>query len=252
MPSYNSARYIGKSIESIINQTYPNWELLITDDCSTDDTIDTVNKYTVIDNRVNLFVLNNNSGPGEARNNSIKNAKGRFIAFCDSDDSWSQDKLAKQLAFMELNHYKMVFSSFYECDEDDQIRGLVTCRKKVTYKHEVIDDAMGCLTVIYDTKDIGKVFFPTIRKRQDWAYKLRVLAKCREAYGMKEPLAYYRIREGSVSRNKLELIKYNRAIYRDELQFGNIGSILMLLFVFIPYNICKKIARKIHNIVFFS
>ena len=100
MPAYNSARFIGRSIEAIISQTYPDWELLITDDCSVDDTVSRVTRYCEADNRVKLFVLQENSGPGVARNNSIANARGRFIAFCDSDDIWLPEKLERQIRLM--------------------------------------------------------------------------------------------------------------------------------------------------------
>ena len=117
-PSYNSAEFISETIESIIAQTYTNWELLITDDCSTDNTSEIVNKYIRKDNRVKFFQLPQNSGAGVARNNSIKEAKGRFLAFCDSDDAWYPNKLEKQLSFMLENEYAFTCTS-YDCYNED-------------------------------------------------------------------------------------------------------------------------------------
>lgn len=247
-PSYNSESFICQTIEAIINQNYKNWELLITDDCSEDGTVRVIEDYARKDERIKLFKLEKNSGAGVARNNSIKNAHGRFLAFCDSDDRWTPDKLEKQLRFMLDNGYEMTYTSYRVCDEDGNVISCVNCRRKVSYLHEVLDDAMGFLTVVCDTERMGKLLMPTIRKRQDWAFKLRALSKCRVAYGLQEPLAIYRTRRNSISSNKFALIKYNYAIYRYELQYGRITSALILFLLFIPYNIGKKIKQRIARI----
>ena len=113
MPVYNSEKTISRSIESILSQTYSNIELLITDDCSNDKSISIIKKYKLGDNRIRLFSLNTNSGAGVARNNSIKNSKGRYIAFCDSDDVWLENKLEIQIQFLKKSGQAFTFSNYY-------------------------------------------------------------------------------------------------------------------------------------------
>ena len=151
-PSYNSAEFIAETIESILAQTYTNWELLITDDCSTDNTKDIVTKYIQQDNRIKFFRLENNSGAGVARNNSIKEAKGRFLAFCDSDDCWLPTKLQKQLKFMVDNGYEFTCTSYESYNEEGETKvGYIECKKEISYWTLLKDNSIGCLTSIYDT-----------------------------------------------------------------------------------------------------
>lgn len=246
-PSYNCSAFIGETIESILSQTYRNWELLITDDCSTDNSRDIIEEYAAKDSRIKLLKLKENSGAGVARNNSIQAAKGRFIAFCDSDDRWYPDKLEKQLAFMSINDCAMSHTSYMTCNENDKITGIVVCRKKETLKSMCKDDKMGFLTVIYDTSKIGKIYMPELRKRQDWALKLKVLKICKEAYGMKEPLAYYRKRVGSISNNKRSLIKYNIAVYHEILGWSKLRSNLFFYFCFMPTHLKKLLFLRYLN-----
>lgn len=246
-PSYNCVKYIGETIESILAQTYQNWELLITDDCSTDNSCDIIEKYARFDQRIKLFKLKKNSGAGIARNNSILEAKGRFIAFCDSDDRWYPDKLEKQLKFMKNTDCSMSYSSYLTCEEDGTPNGIVVCRNKETLSSLKKDDKIGCLTVIYDTEKVGKVYMPELKKRQDWAMKLRILQTCGKAFGIKEPLAYYRLRSNSISRDKKSLIKYNIAVYKEIFGWSSIRSAFFFTFVFLPSYMIKKIGLKYIN-----
>lgn len=246
-PSYNCSKYIGKTIESIISQTYKNWELLVVDDCSTDNSRDIITGYSLIDCRIKLIKLDKNSGAGVARNVAIEAAKGKFIAFLDSDDVWFSDKLEKQLNFMALKDCAMSHTSYMTCDDDDNITGIVVCRKRESLKSMCKDDKMGFLTVIYDVSKTGKVFMPELRKRQDWALKLKVLKVCKYAYGMKEPLAYYRKRVGSISNNKFSLIKYNIAVFHEVLGWSKIKSNLFFYLIFMPTHIKKLMFLKYLN-----
>lgn len=240
-PSYNSSKFIGETIESIQAQTYKHWELLIADDCSTDETRSIVEKYAVNDSRIRLFVLEQNSGAGVARNKAIENANGRYIAFCDSDDLWLPGKLEKQLDFMNGMGCALSHTSYLTCDESSNITGIIVCRKKETLKTMLSDDKMGFLTVMYDVSKIGcKPFMPDLRKRQDWAYKLIILNICDVAYGMKEPLSIYRHTSGSLSNNKLGLVKYNIAVYTDVLKWNKIRAYMYFMFFFVPKYIIKK------------
>ena len=246
-PSYNCASYIGETIESIQAQTYTNWELLITDDGSSDNSFEIIKSYSDKDCRIKLLLLEKNSGPGVARNNSIKNAKGRYIAFCDADDRWYTDKLEKQLDFMNKKNCAMSHSSYMTCDENDNITGIVICRKRESLRSMCKDDKMGFLTVIYDSDKVGKVYMPELRKRQDWALKLKVLSICGYACGMKEPLAYYRKRSESISSNKRSLVKYNIAVYNEILGWSKIKSHLYFYFVFLPTHLIKLLFLKYLN-----
>lgn len=246
-PSFNSAPYIGETIESIQAQTYRNWELIITDDYSSDDSCAVISEYAAKDPRIKLIRLEKNSGAGVARNTSIEAAKGKYIAFCDSDDRWYPEKLEKQLAYMDAKGCAMSHTSYMLCDENDKITGIVVCRKRETLKSMCRDDKMGFLTVMYDVSKIGKVYMPDLRKRQDWALKLKALQKCNMACGMKEPLAYYRKRKDSISQKKRSLIKYNIAVFREVLGWSKIKSVLFFYFVFMPTYVEKRLFLKYLN-----
>lgn len=238
---YNSESFIAKTIESVQAQTYTNWEMVITDDSSTDGGAAVVSEYAARDSRIRLLKLESNSGPGVARNNSILNAQGQYIAFLDSDDVWMPEKLARQIGLLEKNGCGMAYSSYLTCNEDDIVTGMVKCRSSVRYWRMVCDNAIGFLTMIYDRKKCGTVLLPEIRKRQDWGLNMAILKKCHIAYGCKEPLAVYKIRSGSVSRDKLSLIKYNVGIYNQVLGYPMPVAVLLFIVLFLPFYSGKKI-----------
>ena len=239
VPTYNSNKYVIDTIESILHQTYNGWELLITDDCSTDNTWSILKKYAGEDNRIKIFKLTKNQGPGLARNNSIKHAAGRYIAFCDSDDKWYPDKLRKQISFMKEKDCALSYSSYKVIDESGGDLGRVLSKKTVDYKVMLRNNYIGCLTAMYDTQKVGKLYMPEIRKRQDWALWLKILKMTNAAYGIQESLAIYRKHNNSVSTNKIKLIKYNYEIYRNIEEFSLIKS-LAKIFVFFFYYFSAK------------
>lgn len=248
MPCYNANKYIGKSIDSILNQNYRNLELLITDDNSNDEeTIRILKEYEQKDSRVKVFYLKENGGAGVARNNSIREAKGRYIAFCDSDDRWFPDKLEKQIAYMTKKKCSLCFSSYLCCDYTGKHKGIVIAPSKLTLSELKHDNKIGCLTAIYDTKPYGKFYMPTIRKRQDWALFLMIMKKCEVAYGMVEPLAYYRKTPESISRKKLTLLKYNAKVYQHVFGYSIPTSYLYLFLIFLPTYFIKKGSNLIAN-----
>ena len=151
IPSYNCAGFIGETIESIRSQTYVDWEMLITDDCSMDNSVEVISQYVKKDPRIKLYRLSKNGGPGAARNNSIEKAKGRFIAFCDSDDRWVPEKLEKQLELMQEKNAGCCFGSYYECTEDGKPISIVEAKPILTFNDEKHANQIGCLTGIYDT-----------------------------------------------------------------------------------------------------
>lgn len=246
-PTFNSEKYIKDTIESIIAQTYANWELLITDDYSSDSTCDIIERYVRNDSRIKLYRLERNCGGGIARSNSIDKAQGRYLAFCDSDDRWLPYKLEKQIQFMKEKNCCLSYSSYLTCVEDNNVSGIVVCKSSLTYKEECKDNQIGCLTAIFDTLPYGKVYFPAIRKRQDWGFMVRALEKCGIAYGMKEPLAIYRLRQGSISSNKKQLIKYNIKFYIEVLHYSPVKAFFKFIFCFLPSYARKKIIQSIYN-----
>jgi glycosyltransferase involved in cell wall biosynthesis len=243
-PSYNCAQFVAETIEAILAQSYTNWELLITDDCSSDNSCEIIQRYADNDPRIKLLRLEKNSGAGVARNNSISAAKGRFIAFCDSDDRWTSNKLERQLSFMVDNNYGLTYTSYATTDEDGKVIGYVECMTKLNYSRIIRDNGIGCLTAIYDAEKIGKFYMPIIRKRQDWCLWIEIIKSIGAAYGLQEPLAIYRTRNGSISSNKVEMLKYNYAVYHDVLNFSAPVAALLLCGYFLPYYFYKKLKQK--------
>lgn len=250
MPTYNAGNFLADSINCILQQTYKNIELLITDDASTDDeTINILKDFANKDPRVDVLFLKENAGPGHARNQSIARAKGRYIAFCDSDDRWTEDKLEKQIAFMKEKNCALSCASYLICDENNKNIGINIPPKVITFSMLKRDNKVGCLTAIYDTEKLGQKFFmPAIRKRQDWGLFLNIMKKCRICYAFTNaPLAYYRKRQNSVSSKKSSLVKYNVAIYREILGYNDTKSYLYFYLLFMPTYIHKIIKRKIDS-----
>lgn len=245
MPTHNGERFLEDSIRSILAQTYANLELVITDDCSDNIvTLEILRRFQEQDSRVDVVYLKENKGPGYARNKSIERARGRYIAFCDSDDRWFADKLERQLAFMREKGCALCCSSYIVCNERNENIGIRISPVRITYKMMERDNKIGCLTAIYDVEALGeKIYMPTLRKRQDWALFLTILKKCNEAYALIEPLAYYRDRSHSVSSNKFSLVKYNVAVYHEILRFSWLKSFIYFFFLFLPTYITKLYRR---------
>jgi|TARA_A100001015_G_scaffold130330_1_gene144583 teichuronic acid biosynthesis glycosyltransferase TuaG len=227
-PTFNSEKYISQTIQSIQAQTYNNWELLITDDCSTDGTIDVIKSYQKRDSRIKLFFSETNLGAGAARNRSIKEARGRYIAFCDSDDQWKKNKLEKQLSFIKENNLLFSYTDYDVVTEKNQFVKRIKCPKRLTYSRLLKNNYVGCLTVIYDKEKLGKVYMPLIRKRQDWLLWLQIMSKIKQTKGLNDSLSIYLIRSSSISNNKLSLINYSWKVYRQELKFSFFASLIYL------------------------
>ena len=214
MPTYNCAKFIGKTIESVIAQTYENWELIIVDDCSKDNTEEVVSKYK--DNRIKYHRLENNSGAAVARTEAMKKASGRYMAFLDSDDLWKKDKLEKQLEFMNKNNYNFTCTEYEQIDEEgNKLNKVIKVKKRADYNRILLDCPVGNSTVMYNVEKLGKFEVPNIRKRNDDALWLQILKKEKYIYGMPDILMEYRIRSNSISSNKLSLVKYHWQLYRE-------------------------------------
>lgn len=215
-PAYNCAKYIGKTIESVQAQTYDNWEMVIVDDCSTDNTREVVESYSKDDPRVRYICLNENSGAAVARTESMKAAQGDFMAFLDSDDMWKPEKLAKQLAFMREEGHPFSCTAYEQVDEQGNPLGkVIKTIPRISYNRLLLDCPVGNSTVMYSVRKMGKFEVPNIRKRNDDALWLQMLKKEPYIWGMPNVLAEYRVREGSISHNKFDLVKYHWMLYRD-------------------------------------
>lgn len=235
MPCYNAEQYIKDSINSVLNQTYPHFELIIIDDLSTDNSINIINSFS--DNRIKLIQLTQNGGAGVARNTGIEAAQGRFIAFLDSDDLWRPNKLEVQLNHMIEGNYPLSYTQYQKFTQEGKGK-LVIPPNTVTYNELLYCNIIGCLTAVYDTKILGKQFMPLIRKRQDMGLWLKILAQGHTAYCCPQVLADYRTDSG-MTQNKIDAAKYQWKFYRQELSFNIIKSTKY----FIGYAI-KGIIRK--------
>lgn len=202
MPSWNTGKFIAESIQSVINQTYEKWELIIVDDCSNDNTDEVVGIFT--DKRIKYLKNEKNSGAALTRNRALREAKGEWIAFLDSDDLWVPEKLEHQINFMEKNGYSLSYTEYEKIDEDSKLLNIyVTGPQKVNKRKIYNYDYIGQLTMMYSAKIFGLIQIKDIKKNNDYAIRLQLYKKpdtC--AYLLKENLAKYRIRKISISHDK--------------------------------------------------
>lgn len=215
MPSYNTGNYIAESIQSVQSQTYSNWELIIVDDCSTDNTDAVIAQFD--DPRIHFLKNEKNSGAAVSRNRALREAKGRWIAFLDSDDLWHPQKLEKQIAFMEKNSYAFSYTNYSEIDENSNLRGIqVTGPKRITKSGMYAYCWPGCLTVMYDASVVGLVQIEDIKKNNDYAMWLKVCRKA-DCYLLAENLALYRRgRTGSISSHSIKkLIGWHYKLFKE-------------------------------------
>lgn len=239
-PSYNSSKYISQTIASVLSQTYQNWEMIIVDDASPDNSNHIIEEYCKKDNRIKLIKLETNSGPAVARNLAIQEAKGRYIAFLDADDLWLPQKLEKQVAFMQEKDCALSYTAYETMDaKGNKLEKIIVPPLHLRYSDMLKSNYIGCLTAMYDTHKLGKVYMPLLKKRQDYGLWLKILKQTDYAYGIAEPLARYRIRLESVSRDKVNLIKYNYLLFRKHEGFSVIKSAYYLV-----WNILIKVLKK--------
>ncbi len=238
-PSYNTAKFIPDTIESVLAQTYTNWEMIIVDDCSTDNTDEVVKPY-LADGRIRYLKNPKNSGAAISRNYALREAKGKWIAFLDSDDLWESEKLHKQIKFMEDNDYHFSYHAYEPMSEDSRPSGTIVGGPKKINKRQMYNFCwMGCLSVMYDAERVGLVQIEDLKKNNDYAIWLRAVEKA-DCYFMDECLARYRLRSGSISRHsKFKLIKHHYLLYRNgEHKSPFISSVLTVRNLF--WGVYKK------------
>ncbi len=225
MPSYNCGQYVEQTIRSVQAQTYQNWEIIFVDDCSTDDTENIVR--SINDSRIRYYKNEKNSGAAVSRNAALRHAKGRWIAFLDSDDLWEPNKLERQIRFMEDNGYKFSYTYYEEMDADGNDTGvLVLGPKKITKSGMFAFCWPGCLTVMYDAEAVGLIQIEDIKKNNDYAMWLKVCQKA-DCYLLPDTLAKYRRgRSGSVSSHSIStMIKWHYKLFRDAEGMGVLSSL---------------------------
>lgn len=239
MPSYNTGKFILETILSVQRQTYTNWEIILVDDCSNDNTLELLSK--IEDSRIRIYVNDKNSGAAVSRNRALREARGEWIAFLDSDDLWTSDKLEKQLDFMITNNYKFTCAYCSYIDEDSNLLGKIDTSPSIISSLDMLFyNWIGCLTVIYHYPSIGLVQIEDIEKRNDYALWLKIIKK-EKCYCLKEVLGQYRIRKFSISHTSyLELIKSHYILFRRCDNRNIICSIVLTFF-----NIIFAIIRKV-------
>lgn len=242
MPSYNTAKYIAAAIVSVQNQTYTNWELVVVDDCSTDDT-DKVVKPLLSDARIRYLKNEKNSGAAVSRNRALRESKGKWIAFLDSDDIWVPEKLEKQIRFMEQNGYAFTYTDYMI-----QLNGTwlpyIYTGPSVVNRRKMYDYCyFSTITVMYDREKIGLIQIENLRKNNDYAMWLQVIEKS-DCYRLPECMSYYIKHEGSVSSGKKwKLIKWHYKLFHDGLHKSPLTSaFLTVRNVF--FGVIKKIKYK--------
>ena len=229
-PCYNSEDYLDDCIASVLAQTYQNWEMLIVDDNSSDNSCALINSYSKRDDRIKPLFLNENFGPAMARNNAITNAKGKYIAFLDSDDIWLPEKLEVQINFMKKNNCSFVFSSYSVISDDEKPNYTISVPETITYKRYLKNTIIGCLTVMLDKEKFKKIEMPNLRSSHDMALWLNLLKQEKYAYGIAQDLAIYREHKSSNTSNKFRAIYDVWNVYRKHEKLNLFYSIYNFVF----------------------
>lgn len=245
MPNYNSEKYVQATIQSVLDQTYRNWELIFVDDCSTDETLYLVRAFN--DERIRIYQNKTNSGAAVSRNYALRMAQGKWIAFLDSDDLWEPEKLEKQLSFMVENNYDFTYTNYRVCDDgvwEDFIR---ISPKKVSRRKLYNYCYFSAITVVYNRERIGLLQIPDIKKRNDYVLWLVALKKC-DAYLCPDTMSYYIRHKGSLSTVPIKnLVKYHYQVFHKVLGHNSILSALMVLNNLFHGFIKKKFYKKKTN-----
>ena len=246
-PTFNAEKFIRATIKSVQEQTYENWEMILVDDASTDNTVSIIEDFAQRANRIQLFKFSENRGNGFARNAALDKATGKYIAYLDADDLWFPSKLEKQIQFLNANNLHFTFSYYDSIDEEgNNLNRRVESPNPLIYKQLFFCNYVGNLTAIYDADYFGKIILETSQKRQDWRLWLTILKQIKTAEVVPESLAFYRIRKDSISSSKIKLIKHNFGVYREFHRYNFMSSVLLMMrFLFIQLIIKPKYIKKI-------
>jgi len=230
-PMFNNADVIEETIDSVLKQTYTNWELILVDDASSDNTIEKLVTITAQNSKIKLLRHKKNKGPAMARNLGTEMATGSYIAFLDADDLWKENKLELQISILSSGKSDVVFGSYELMDFKGQmLKKKINALSLLSYNKLLRANYIGNLTGIYNCTSLGKIYTKDLKKRQDWLLWLEALKRSNNpAIGISESIAYYRISQGSLSSNKINLIKHNFNVYRKGLNFSYLKSIYYLI-----------------------
>jgi len=248
-PAFNSEKFIRDAILSVQQQSWKNWEMIIVDDCSTDNTVAIVSAIAAEDPRIKYFTLAVNSGTGVARNTALEKTSGAYIAFLDADDLWKPLKLEKQLEYMMIHKQPFTFS-FYDCinENGEFLHRKVKAPLRLSYLQLFFCNYVGNLTGIYEVAYFGRIEIASIRKRQDWMMWLSILKRIKSVKPVPESLAYYRIRQNSISASKMDLIRHNFSVYRSFHHFNwLLSACCMAVFLFTQLFIKPFYIKKVRD-----
>ena len=238
-PVYNAERFLSETIKSVKEQTYKNWELLLVDDCSKDNSAKIIKEFNRTDDRIKYIKLEKNSGASISRNTGIKNAKGRFIAFVDSDDLWEPEKLEIQISYMLEKKLGFTFTSYrYMKENGVKTNKVAKAPFKINYNGLLKNTIIGCSTVVIDKDIIGEFEMPLVKRGQDTATWLQILRNEKYAYGIQKDLVNYRLVGDSLSSNKIKALKRTWNTYRNVEKLNIFKS--SYVFCFYVYNAIKK------------
>ncbi len=233
MPVYNVDRFISETIQSVIDQTYTNWELIIVDDCSTDGTAEIIREYAAKDERIKFLQNEKNSGAAASRNYALRKASGRWIAFLDSDDLWLPRKLEEQIKFMEENDYRFSYTAYEQIDENSMPLNIKVDGPAVLSKRKMFRYCYpGCLTVMYDRSVVGLIQIPDViaNGENDYAIWLKVIKICK-CFFLNDVLSLYRVRSSSLSHKSslFKLIGNHYRLFRISESKSVIGAVFCTL-----------------------
>ena len=223
-PCYNSAKFLKETIQSVLSQTFTDWEWLITDDSSSDDSAKIIKEIN--DPRIILTIAEKNGGAGKARNLSLEKASGRFITFLDADDFWEPNFLEEMVSFMKKENAEIAYSNYARCDEYlvPKIADF-EADKEVTFQNLLKTCRLSLLSSMYDSRRVGKEFFPAGSKREDHVMWLNLLKKIPIGKPLNKTMAKYRMHESSVSRKKTNIMKDQYLVYKDYMKFSTLKSL---------------------------
>lgn len=223
MPMHNSEATIERAVNSVLSQLYENWELLIVDDASKDGSINTAQRFGVLDPRINVHELEQQSGAGIARNTAIEKAKGRFIAFLDSDDEWLPEKLSQQIPWMLANDIAFSCTAYYR-QKRGREKSIVHVPPKATRAELLKNNIVATLTAVYDVSQLEKCYMSEIKRRQDYGLWLDLLIKTDAVWCLDNPLSIYHVGKGTLSSNKAKAAMSQWKFFREQQNLSMIES----------------------------
>lgn len=240
VPVYNAELFLEDTIKTVLNQTYTNWELILINDCSKDNSVNIIKEYQRKDKRIILLNNKKNLKAANTRNKGIEYSHGKYLCYLDADDLWEKDKIEKQVKFMKKNECAFSFTGYEFANSDGKPNGKkVNIPSKINYRQALKNTTIWTTTVMFDMSKLNKedIYMPDV-KSEDTASWWRILKKIEYAYGLNEILSYYRRTEGTLSSNKFVAIKRIWFLYRKVEKLNFLYS--CYCFVWYAFNAVKR------------